>query len=883
MTPSASSKHRQTKTPWQALSTHIWPTFKFSVLVTLPAGTIRACLFFNADQYRLSELKFIGSQILLQHISSLFIAIPAVFILLLLFRLVFRRFEGLILAFFYTGLFFVPLIFVVNNHFLPGIRDPKSLIGNAVLLLFWLISALLFFYKFTLEQQFIRRLSGNVLFFCLLFIFAALKVGTLFQPEYKTLHASFKTDKQRDHFFNRDVLVPKKSSSDTDMSASMSEYDLLSHFSRRAIEFQDSMRARILPDSTKWVQEGDSVLSRKVIFMDRTFTWPSDLDLKNNPFQDEQWIVNFNRLAWFTALGNAWLLTGEDKYASFYADFIRQWLKQGNTPNLKNESDPMWMLFTVGMRIPFWINGMLTFFNSSFLDDKTRLEILASLHDQSNFLSYYRSPHENHLLHELLGLLTTAAQFPEFRMTSHWRDIAKERIEFCMDRDIYPDGGYKEGSTYYHYISQKLFWDLTRLAESCGLPLSDQYYQKLENMYQFLLYTSKPDSLMPQVNDGFFTRKPNYMFDYPADKFGRDDFWWFHTHGKRGRRPDSTSMWFPYTGFAVMRSDWTEDARFLFADVGLFGSAHGHEDMFNFEISAFSKPFILDMGTYTYNYDRWHRYFEHSFSHNTIVIDDRSQKRFAEPSRWFTQPSTKLPHVWISNDVFDYLQAEYSGGYGNVKEGLLKGITHTRHFLFVKPDYWLIWDVVTGDKKSELNIKQLFHMPPEPDVSGIGDLDFVVRYPNGPSLTIKTLSPSPLRRQKVVGQEDPIQGWYAPIFGTKKPSPALIYESDTILPFAIVNVLIPMRAGMEKKTLDVQAKPIRTKSGELDFSEGFALSIRSPYSEDFILLTPGISGVKDSNSLTIQETIFIKRLGSDGSVHESGVTSLDAAGTASGR
>ena len=75
-----------------------------------------------------------------------------------------------------------------------------------------------------------------------------------------------------------------------------------------------------------------------------------------------------------------------------------------------------------------------------------------------------------------------------------------------------------------------------------------------------------------------------------------------------------------------MRSDWTEDARWLIFDTGPYGGPHGHEDKLSFELFAYGAPFIVDPGSYTYNRsDPYREYFVGSQGHNTVLVDNKSQ------------------------------------------------------------------------------------------------------------------------------------------------------------------------------------------------------------------------------------------------------------------
>ena len=255
---------------------------------------------------------------------------------------------------------------------------------------------------------------------------------------------------------------------------------------------------------------------------------------------------------------------------------------------------------------------------------------LLQFHDHAQYLAHFRSPRRNHLLQETFGLLAVAAAFPEFKMSETWLEIAKRRLDFAMRTDVYPDGGYTEGSIYYHRFAVRILQQISGFAAEYRVELSSFFHNQLEKMYGFLMFTARPDGTMPQMNDGFHAKNLRRLFDLPAQTYSRSDFDFFASAGREGAPADETSKEYPYSGIYVMRSNWSPDSRYLIFDAGPFGSSHGHEDKLSLELFAYGKPFIIESGTFTYQQNRWRKYFTSSFAHNTIVVDGRSQLRYPD-------------------------------------------------------------------------------------------------------------------------------------------------------------------------------------------------------------------------------------------------------------
>ena len=231
------------------------------------------------------------------------------------------------------------------------------------------------------------------------------------------------------------------------------------------------------------------------------------------------------------------------------------------------------------------------------------------------------------------------------------------------------------------------------------------------------------------------------------------------TRGKEGLRPELTSVAFPYSGHYVMRSDWSPEANYLLFDAGPFGRAHQHEDKLHFMVYGGGKPLLTEGGWYMYDNSRWRRYVLSTRAHNTVRVDGMGQNR-RHPDRCDTTWTLKYPYEplgnpWVSNAQFDYVQGQYSSGYGPD----LLNVTHTRSILFVKPDYWIVFDTLVPGDDAEHAYELLFHFACENVQVHPEGPDITTTDP-GPGLAVMPRSDAALSVDIVKGrEEEPVQGW----------------------------------------------------------------------------------------------------------------------------
>jgi hypothetical protein len=319
------------------------------------------------------------------------------------------------------------------------------------------------------------------------------------------------------------------------------------------------------------------------------------------------------------------------------------------------------------------------------------------------------------------------------------------------------------------------------------------------------------------LNDGFVFANSSLLAS-AGEKLGREDFVYIGTRGSRGASPQGTSMAFKDAGLYVMRSDWTEEARYLLFDSGPYGGPHGHEDKLSFEIFAFGRPFIVDAGSYTYDRANPFRdYFVSSHAHNTVLVDGRSQVRRWNEINLDPQPAVGNHAAWVSAPSFDYVRAVYDEGYGSFtlkvpeEPCVIEDVSHTRHIFFVKPDYWVIIDELQALTPHSFQL--LFHAAPDIHVKTTHEGVAILHTgPAAACLCIVPANSEELRVSCIAGSESPIQGWYSSGIGLKEPTNVVIYESKNGRSAVFATVHYPYAVGQPAEIPTIE--PLSVSGGK---------------------------------------------------------------------
>jgi hypothetical protein len=259
-----------------------------------------------------------------------------------------------------------------------------------------------------------------------------------------------------------------------------------------------------------------------------------------------------------------------------------------------------------------------------------------------------------------------------------------------------------------------------------------------------------------------------------------------------------------------MRGGAGTQGLYLACDCGPFGyettPIHGHADALSFDLYAYGHSLITDPGVYSYHLgEDWRGYFRGTSAHNTIMVDGEDQSILLASGRVYRTAEATL-HEWVTNGYFDFLDGSHNG-YCRLAEP----VTHRRKMLFLKPEYWIIVDLLVGPQARH-RVEQFFHLMPQATLVLDQETQAAcVEHGPDPVLTIAPLGTPALQADVITGTTDPIQGWVSFFSGEKIPAPVLTYSKDVQTPTSFVTVLYPHPPSDEHKLC---VKPLRVTTSD---------------------------------------------------------------------
>ena len=159
----------------------------------------------------------------------------------------------------------------------------------------------------------------------------------------------------------------------------------------------------------------------------------------------------------------------------------------------------------VALRAVNWIWGYGFFRNSPSLDDAFRRKFFKSLfvhgrHIMNN-LEWMEHLTSNHYLSDVVGLVYLGIFLPEIKEAAKWREFGLQELEKELFKQVYEDGMDFEASISYHRLVLELFVSPVLYARLNGHTFTAEFMARLEKMFEFLMYVTKPDGTVPLIGD----------------------------------------------------------------------------------------------------------------------------------------------------------------------------------------------------------------------------------------------------------------------------------------------------------------------------------------------------------------------------------------------
>lgn len=209
-----------------------------------------------------------------------------------------------------------------------------------------------------------------------------------------------------------------------------------------------------------------------------------------------------------------------------------------------------------------------------------------------------------------------------------------------MIKGVTADGGWWEGAWGYHFYTMNALWPLTEAARNCGMQL---YGAEFRRMFDAPLKFAMPNLRLPAFSDsgvvdlsksrGIYElaysryRDPAYLSLISSSARISDyAFWYGEASLPAAPVVEHRSANYPESGYAILTQGKGEDATWLCFKYGPYGGGHGHPDKLSFVMYSRGRVIAVDPGTALYGLPIQNGWFKTSLAHNTLIVDEASQK-----------------------------------------------------------------------------------------------------------------------------------------------------------------------------------------------------------------------------------------------------------------
>ena len=434
-----------------------------------------------------------------------------------------------------------------------------------------------------------------------------------------------------------------------------------------------------------------------------------DVDWDYNPGNDPEFSFQFNRHRYFICMGQAYWLTGEEKYAEHFARLLGSWLK--NVPHTLETEKTTWRVLEAGFRGEFWVKAIRYFKDSAWVTDELVDAFYQCLVEHGNYIIKMHSPYryisnwgviENH------GLFEIGIALPDGEVRDKFIQTALEHLEVTARMQIFADGVQWEQACAYHNEVLHCYEDVMILAMRNHIDLPESFVQAVHKMALTDVAWKKPNHHQLIMGDSDDTDLRDYISvaawifkdpvlkgaGYPLLDF--ESVWDLGMESAKeyetleSREPEFTSIALADSGNYYLRSGWDEKANLLHFHCGTMGAGHGHSDKLHVDLVICGEDVLTDAGRYNYMPGPGRYDFKNPPAHNTITVDNAFFtvcKDSWECSK-LCQP-VKQPAKLLKD--YEFIQGGHLG-YMDREQGVFVN----RMIVHIMPDLFVVMDELYG-------------------------------------------------------------------------------------------------------------------------------------------------------------------------------------------
>lgn len=500
-----------------------------------------------------------------------------------------------------------------------------------------------------------------------------------------------------------------------------------------------------------------------------------------------------SRCQHFITLGQAYRLTGDEKYARAFFDQIEDWIRNNPVKFGVNWACPM----DVGLRACNWLAAWDFFKTSASITSFFKENFARSLSEHGSHifahLEWSAEVSANHYLSNLIGLAYLGIALRNRR----WLEFSFKQLQKEILSQTYDDGFDFEGSTAYHRLVLEIFTFFTLVylrslgAKNGSSSLDDilssfhiSYLDRFKKMFDVLLQLCSEQGRIPLIGDNdsgrvhVFSRhqetEVRYLCQIGALLLQKsylkikewpmtpEVLWLFGLKGKERfeglegiSAEEIPSKQEGGSGLRTLRTP-SECLIFCAQPNGTRGIGnHTHNDKLSFTLTVLGEEFFIDPGTFVYTVDpQMRNAFRSTAMHNTVMIDGEEQNRFTSESLFLLQNDAQLD---IAKDKGPSVIEASHSGYVRLRFPVI----HSRR-VERGANEWAIKDEFKGEGEHEL----------------------VWRFVLGEEIQIERLEPSSallkgkgsqleLRFTTPIASLKEEAGFFSPAYGVQRPTKTL--------------------------------------------------------------------------------------------------------------
>lgn len=493
-----------------------------------------------------------------------------------------------------------------------------------------------------------------------------------------------------------------------------------------------------------------------------------------------EWTHVLSRFGYWNDLGRGYWGTDKKNYAQDFVDLLEDWVNSNPIPrqitNARGKNGSVWRALESGIRGQSWFDAMEYFMNAPEFNAQAKFLMTRSLVEHANYLAAWETAFRggNWQVCEASGLAHIGIMLSEFKAATGWRQRGLDLLVEHMQRDVEPDGMHWELTPGYHTWVMNEFLKVSLLCQANHIEIPG-LLTRHEKMYEVLEKLARPNRTIPPIGDaGTGTTSIEDNIGLGAILYHRPDFrylaantcaedWIWLLGPEVCRRyaalasspPDFTSVLLPDAGYAVMRSGWEAQDKYLLFDCAPWRGGHSHQDRLQVTVFA-GRDLIVDSGMCSYD-EPESRQLRQSAAHNVVLIDGQEQLS-ADPKLldWHTE-----------------VAADFASG-----QVAARGFLHQRSVVFVKPGYWLVLDKISGRGNHE--VTRLFHFPIGPAKTDGNAAQ--TTFPDGTNIRVQPVDDARLEMRT---------GFIATGLVTVEKAPVAALISKGGLPQTLCTLLLP--------------------------------------------------------------------------------------------